>query len=90
MKKLDKWKFIGDNGEFKVENVDQSTYLYFPLANEAEMMSAITPRLHGDIKTGQNTFAMRPVSLEDLHNTKSARNFWLKVNDHHLWSATGN
>ncbi|TDO83373.1 glycosyl transferase family 36 [Halanaerobium saccharolyticum] len=90
MKKLDRWKFTGKNGEFKVENVDQSTYLYFPLANEAEMMSAITPRLHGDIKTGQNTFAMRPVSLEDLHNTKSARNFWLKVNDREVWSATGN
>ncbi|RCW56523.1 GH36-type glycosyl hydrolase domain-containing protein [Halanaerobium sp. ST460_2HS_T2] len=90
MRKLDKWKFIGDNGEFKVENIDQSTYLYFPLANEAEMMSAITPRLHGDIKTGQNTFAMRPVSLEDLHNTKSARNFWLKINDQHVWSAAGN
>ncbi|PTW02148.1 glycosyl transferase family 36 [Halanaerobium saccharolyticum] len=90
MKKLDKWKFIGENGEFKVENADQSKYLYFPLANEAEMMSAITPRLHGDIKTGQNTFAMRPVSLEDLHNTKSARNFWLKVNGQNIWSVSGN
>ncbi len=90
MKKINKWEFIGENGEFKVGSVDQSTYLYFPLANEAEMMSAVTPRLHGDIKTGQNTFATRPVSLEDLHNTKSARNFWLKVNDQEIWSVSGN
>ena len=85
-----KLKFIGENGEFKLSNADKSNYLYFPLANEAGMMSAITPRLHGDIKTGQNTFAMQPVSLEDLHNTKSARNFWVYTEKGDVWSATGN
>ena len=90
MNQTNKWKFTGENGEFKLNNPDNSNYLYFPLANEAGMMSAITPRLHGDIKTGQNTFAMRPVSLEDLHNTKSARNFWVYTNKNEIWSATGN
>ncbi len=85
-----KWKFTGKNGEFKLNNADKNNYLYFPLANEAGMMSAITPGLHGDIKTGQNTFAMRPVSLEDLHNTKSARNFWVYTDNGDVWSAVGN
>ncbi len=90
MKYEGKWNFTGENGEFKLNHPDKYNYLYFPLANEAGMMSAITPRLHGDIKTGQNTFAMRPVSLEDLHNTKSARNFWVYTDQNNIWSATGN
>ncbi|MGM0415157.1 MAG: GH36-type glycosyl hydrolase domain-containing protein [Bacillota bacterium] len=90
MKHKDKWEFTGENGDFKLDNPDKNNYLYFPLANEAGMMSAITPRLHGDIKTGQNRFAMQPVSLEDLHNTKSARNFWVYTDNDEVWSATGN
>lgn len=90
MNQLNKWKFTGENGEFELKHPDKSNYLYFPLANEAGMMSAITPRMHGDIKTDQNTFAMRPVSLEDLHNTKSARNFWVSTDQGEVWSATGN
>ena len=54
------------------------------------MMSSITPLLGGDIKTGQNTFLMTPVSVEDLQNSKSSRNFWLNINDNIIWSATGN
>ena len=41
------------------------------------MMSVVTPTLHGDAKTGQNSFLTLPVSVEDLHNTRSARNFWV-------------
>ncbi|OCL25984.1 cellobiose phosphorylase [Orenia metallireducens] len=84
------WEFIGKNGEFRLEEADKSSYLYFPLSNEAGMMSVVTPKLHGDIKTSQNTFALMPVSVEDLHNTKSARNFWLNIDDEIIWSATGN
>ncbi len=83
------WKFNGSNGEFSLDNPAQNSYLYFPLVNEAGMMSAITPSLHGDIKTGQNTFAMEPVSAIDLHNTKSTRNFWFLIDDSEVWSATG-
>ena len=36
--------------------------LYFPLVNEAGMMSAITPLLHGDVKTGQNTFGSKGIT----------------------------
>jgi cellobiose phosphorylase len=84
------WTFIDERGSFRLEEPQRTSYLYFPLANEAGMMSAITPQLHGDIKTGQNSFLMTPVSAEDLHNTRSARNFWLYVEGYGPWSVTGN
>jgi hypothetical protein len=70
---------------FVIDNPQRTSYLYFPLVNEAGMMSSITPMLHGDAKTGQNSYLLAPVSVEDLHNTRSARNFWAGT-----WSATGN
>jgi cellobiose phosphorylase len=84
------WTFIDQNGTFTLNAPHKTSYLYFPLVNEAGMMSAITPLLHGDVKTGQHTFLMPPVSVEDLHNARSARNFWVFVEGVGAWSATGN
>ena len=75
---------------FTLNDPHRTSYLYFPLVNEAGMMSVITPTLHGDIKTGQNSFLTTPVSVEDLHNSRSARNFWVYVESTGAWSATGN
>lgn len=38
---------------------------------------------------GQNTFLLAPVSSEDLHNSKSSRNFWCRIEGKGTWSATG-
>ncbi|MCL6613574.1 MAG: cellobiose phosphorylase [Firmicutes bacterium] len=84
------WRFVNDRAEFEIEDPQLTNYLYFPLANEAGMMSSITPLLHGDIKTGQNTFLTAPVTVEDLHNSRSARNFWVYLEDSGPWSAAGN
>jgi len=84
------WYFTGEKGEFKLKRADKYNRLYFPLTNEAGIMSAITPLLNGDIKTGQNTFAVEPVSEVNLHNNRSSRNFWLLIDGHKLWSAAGN
>jgi len=84
------WRFIDDDGTFYLDAPHRTSYLYFPLVNEAGMMSAVTPTLHGDSKTGQNTFLTLPVSVEDLHNTRSARNFWVRIAGYGPWSATGN
>ncbi|MEZ0396336.1 MAG: cellobiose phosphorylase [Anaerolineales bacterium] len=84
------WQFIDENGTFQLPNPDNNNYLYFPLLNEAGMMSAITPNAHGDAKSGQNSFLLQPVSVEDLHTTRLARNFWVKIDDRYPWSATGN
>ncbi|MEW6402055.1 MAG: cellobiose phosphorylase [Chloroflexota bacterium] len=84
------WKFLDEQGTFELPNPHQSSYLYFPLVNEAGMMSVVTPTLNGDAKTDQNTFLLLPTSAEDLHNSRSARNFWVLINGTRAWSATGN
>ena len=52
------WHFVDTTGTFMLESPHRTSYLYFPLVNEAGLMSAITPSLHGDIKTSQNSFLM--------------------------------
>ncbi len=84
------WRFIDTNGTFELTAPHQSSYLYFPLVNEAGMMSAVTPLLNGDIKAGQHAFLTPPVSVEDLHNTRSARNFWVHIPGYGAWSVSGN
>ena len=83
------WQFIDKQGSFELLNPQNNTCLYLPLLNQAGMMSCVTPLLNGDAKTGNNTFLLMPVSVEDLHNSRSARNFWVKINGE-VWSVTGN
>ena len=87
---LKTWKFIDEHGTFQLLNPHLTNYLYFPLVNEAGMMSIITPTLHGSLQTGHNTFFSEPISVESLHNTRSARNFWVHLSGHGAWSLTGN
>jgi cellobiose phosphorylase len=84
------WTFIDDDSSFALPNAHTTSYLYFPLVNERGMVSAITPTLHGDIKTGQDTYLTAPVSVEDLHTSRAARNVWVQVEGREAWSATGN
>jgi len=83
------WTFVDDQGTFELVNPGGHSYLYFPLVNPAGMMSSITPTLNGDAKLNQDTFLLLPVSVEDLHNTRSGRNFWVRINGE-PWSVTGN
>lgn len=85
---MEKFCFF-DDGSFYLNQPDQVSYLYFPLANVEGVMSSVTPELSGDSKTSQNTFLLSPVSSEDLHNNKSSRNFWCKINGTSIWSVTG-
>ena len=84
------WQFIDSEGSFQLDSPHRHSYLYFPLVNEAGMMSAITPTLNGDIKGDQNTFLTPPVSVEDLHNSRAARNFWVTIQGGGAWSVSGN
>jgi len=83
------WNFIDDQGTFELDNPQESNYLYFPLINSEGMMSSITPSLNGDSKINQNAFLLLPVSVEDLHNSRAARNFWVRINGE-PWSVSGN
>ena len=84
------WQFIDDNGTFVLPDPDRHSYLYFPLVNEEGLVAAVTPTLHGDVKAGQHRFLTLPVSVEDLHISRAARNFWVHVAGYGAWSATGN
>lgn len=83
------YKYLDKKGTFQMENPELTSYLYFPIANEAGVMSSVTPSLGGDSKMGQNAFLLSPVSSEDLHNNKASRNFWCNISGKGLWSATG-
>ena len=83
------YQYRNEKGVFQLENPELTSYLYFPIAGENGVMSSLTPTLGGDSKMGQNTFALAPVSSEDLHNSKSTRNFWCKIKEGKVWSATG-
>lgn len=76
-------------GTFHMDQPGESSYLYFPLAAENGLKSSITPTLGGDSKLDQNSFLLRPVSSEDLHNLRSTRNFWCVLEQGTAWSATG-
>lgn len=52
-------------------------------------MSSVTPDLHGDIKSGQSTFLLSPVSRIDLTASRASRNFWVYIDKDKVWSATG-
>jgi len=80
------WRFIDDNAAFLAQNPHKISRLYFPLCNEAGIMSSITPTLHGDIKTGQHSFLTVPASIEDLANSRYNRNFWVYVEGLGPWS----
>ena len=83
------WDFIDDRGGFELVNPHHTSYLYFPLVNEARMMSAVTPTLHGDAKIDQNHFLLAPVSVEDLQQSRAGRNFWIHHPSLGAWSACG-
>ncbi len=84
------WEFMDDEGTFRLLNAHRYNSLYFPLVNESGIFSAVTPTLHGDIKIDQHAFLTPPVSVEDLHDSRSARNFWINVEGFDPWSVTGN
>lgn len=81
--------FCDHEGTFQLERPEETGYLYFPIAGERGLKSAVTPLLGGDAKTDQNHFLMQPVSEQELHNNKNTRNFWCRVEGKGVWSAAG-
>ncbi len=82
-------RFVDENGVFTMEQPENYSYLYFPIAGEDGIKSSLTPNLGGDIKISQNAFLMEPVSAENLHNNRSGRNFWCRMREGGIWSAAG-
>ncbi|MCD7957856.1 MAG: hypothetical protein LUG93_19320 [Lachnospiraceae bacterium] len=84
------YEYLDEKGTFRLQNPDQTGYLYFPIAGENGVKGAVTPKLCGDLKLDQNTFVLQPVSAEDLAESKAGRNFWCVTEDGVCWSAVGN
>lgn len=81
--------FLNREGVFQMEQPENYSFLYFPVAGEMGMKSSVTPNLGGDSKLNQNAFLLEPVSVENLHNNRSCRNFWCSIAGEGLWSAVG-
>lgn len=84
-----KVEFTDEKGSFRLEDAQEFEQLYFPIASESGMKSALTVNLAGDAKLDQNHFLLEPVSVENLHGNRGTRNFWCVLKDGTLWSATG-
>ncbi len=81
--------FLDNNGTFSIKQPENYSGLYFPIAGEGGIKSSISPNLGGDIKLNQNAFLIEPVSIENLHNNRSGRNFWCCVGNLGAWSVVG-
>ena len=81
--------FIDKDGSFAIDKPENVSGLYFPLASEAGLKSAVTPNLGGDAKLDQVSFLLEPTSIDNLHNNRSTRNFWCVVNGKDVYSACG-
>ena len=86
---MKKYQYLDEFGTFRLEGATDTSYLYFPLAAEEGIKNSITPYLGGDSKLDQNHFLLSPVSVEELHNNKSTRNFWCIMEDGSCVSLTG-
>ncbi len=84
-----KIEYLNSCGNFKLENADESSYMYFPIGNDAGVMACVTPDLHGDNKTGQNSFLLEPVSVESIHIANNGRNVWFRMNGKTVWAVNG-
>ena len=82
-------KFLDENGTFALRGPENVSGLYFPLASETGLKSAVSPNLGGDAKLDQETFLLEPVSIEDLHASRATRNIWCKVDGSGVWSVAG-
>ena len=86
---MGKIKFGGVNGDFSLEKPENYNALYFPVAGEKGIKSAISTTLGGDSKLTQNSFILEPTSIENLNNNRSSRNFWCCFEDGSIYSVTG-
>lgn len=85
---MDGYSFVDCHGSFTMTNPN-TNYLYFPLASERGLKSAITPNGGGDAKLSQTSFLLEPESVENLHSNRGVRNFWCSVEDGGAFSVLG-
>ena len=60
---MQNYEFIDKDGSFRLKGAENDRELYFPIAGEHGLKSAITPNLCGDAKLDQNHFLLEPQSV---------------------------
>ena len=70
-----KINYVGNQGDFTMENPEMLSYLYFPIANESGVMSSVAPDLAGDSKMSQNSFLM-PLVIDRTFRNPAGRAFY--------------
>ena len=86
------WRFLDRTeegvvtGEFESGAAERMGRLYFPIVNEAGMLSWVTPQLQGSPSTGHNEYLGMPLTAEDLPHTLAHRGFWLVESDREPFS----
>lgn len=86
---MEGYSFVDEWGTFSLAMPENYSYQYFPIAGEQGIKSVLTPNFGGDSKRNQNEFLLEPVSVENLHNNRSTRNFWCRLEGIGSWSVTG-
>lgn len=86
---MEGYSFVDEWGTFSLAMPENYSYQYFPIAGEQGIKSVLTPNFGGDSKKNQNEFLLEPVSVENLHNNRSTRNFWCRLEGIGSWSVTG-
>ena len=86
---MQRCRFTDEYGSFVLENAGAYRGLYFPLAGQTGLKSAVSPYLAGDAKTDQNHFLLPPVSIGELFSSRLGRNFWCVPDQGAPWSAVG-
>ncbi len=86
---METYKFDTKTEGFCMENPENTSGVYFPIAGEKGIKSSVTPTLSGDAKLDQNHFLLQPMSVEDLANSRNIRSFWCRMSDGRVWCATG-
>ena len=72
---MGKIQFSGVDGTFVMEQPENYSNLYFPIAGEKGIKSSVTPNLGGDSKINQESFLLEPVSVEIYTVTAAAATF---------------
>ena len=83
---MQNYEFIDKDGSFRLKGAENDRELYFPIAGEHGLKSAITPNLCGDAKLDQNHFLLEPQSVGDLAQKRISRNFWCMIKERGVWS----
>ena len=70
---MEKIRYMDEQGSFRLENPEQTSGLYFPIANELGLKSAVTPSMTGDVKLDQNHFLLEPAREKSISRPLSCR-----------------